>query len=130
MPKSKEERDRILQMIESGQITAVEASQLLDAIAAEQDTFSDRTVERGSNRIMRIRVTSMNAKSQKIYMTATIPVRLIKASVRLGLRFVPQLNNAALTDLIHTIEGGATGRILDMQDLEKGERLEVFVEER
>jgi hypothetical protein len=33
-----------------------------------------------------------------------------------------------LEDLLRTIENGVTGRVLDLQDLEKGERLEIFVE--
>jgi hypothetical protein len=57
-----------------------------------------------------------------------VPVSLIKVSLRLGARLVPQLSNSAIEDLLRAIESGATGRLLDLHDLEKGERLEIFVE--
>lgn len=119
-----DERNRILQMVESGQVTASEAAQLLDAL--EQDRQWERIVPR-KDRILRVRVTSLNAKNQKIYLTASLPVNIIRASMRLGIRLIPQLNESALENLLQSIESETTGRILDLQDIEKGERLEIFV---
>ncbi|GAC1390305.1 MAG: hypothetical protein NVS4B11_05130 [Ktedonobacteraceae bacterium] len=130
MSTSKEERDRILHMVESGQVTATEAAQILDTLESEAGSSIERATERGRDRLLRIRATNLNARAQKVYVTATIPVRLIRAGMRLGLHFMPQINSAALEDMIRTIEGGATGRLLDLQDMEKGERLEIFAEER
>ena len=119
-----EERNRILQMVESGQVTATEAAQLLDAL--EQDRQWERTPSR-KDRVLRLRVTSLNAKNQKVYLTAALPVNLIRASLRLGIRLIPQLNESALENLLQSVESEQTGRILDLQDMEKGERLEIFV---
>ena len=119
-----DERNRILQMVESGQVTASEAAQLLDAL--EQDRQWERTPSR-KDRILRLRVTSLNAKNQKVYLTASLPVNIIRASMRLGIRLIPQLNESALENLLQSIESEQTGRILDLQDMEKGERLEIFV---
>ena len=119
-----DERNRILQMVESGQVTASEAAQLLDAL--EQDRQWERIVPR-KDRILRVRVTSLNAKNQKVYLTASLPVNIIRASMRLGIRLIPQLNESALENLLQSIESETTGRILDLQDIEKGERLEIFV---
>ena len=124
MSTSKDERDRILHMIEIGQVTAEQAAQLLDTL----ETESDRPAERIRGRTLRVRATSLNARMQKVHMTATLPVGVIKASLRLGARLLPQLSNSTLEDLLRTIENGVTGRVLDLQDLEKGERLEIFVE--
>ena len=128
MSTSKEERNRILHMVESGQVTATEAAQILDTL--EPDSLPERTSERGRDRLLRIRATTLNARAQKVYVTATLPVRLIRTSMRLGVSFIPHMNSAALEDLIRSIEHGATGRLLDLQDMEKGERLEIFAEER
>ncbi len=130
MATSKEERNRILHMVESGQVTATEASQILDTLEVDGASTIERVTERGRNRLLRIRATSVNDRTQKVFVTATIPVRLVKVGMRLGLHFMPQINSAALEELIRTIEGGATGRLLDLQDMEKGERLEIFAEER
>jgi hypothetical protein len=128
MSTSKEERNRVLQMIESGQVTATEAAQILDTL--EPDPMPERITERGRDRLLRIRATTVNARAQKVYVTATVPVRLLRTAMRLGVSFIPQINNAAIEDLIQSIEHGATGRLLDLQDMEKGERLEIFAEER
>ncbi len=128
MSTSKEERNRILHMIESGQVTATEAAQILDTL--EPDRILERTTERGRDRLLRIRATTLNARTQKVYVTATLPVRLIRTGLRLGVSFIPHMSSAALEDLLKSIENGAIGRLLDLQDMEKGERLEIFVEER
>ena len=128
MSTSKEERNRVLHMVESGQVTATEAAQILDTL--EPDPIPERTNERGRDRLLRIRATTLNARAQKVYVTATLPVRLIRTGMRLGVGFMPHINSAAIEDLIKSIEHGATGRLLDLQDMEKGERLEIFAEER
>jgi hypothetical protein len=120
-----DERNRILHMIETGQMTAEQAAQLLDALGTERERPN---VERIRNRTVRIRVTNSAASRQKINLTATLPVYLIEVSLRLGTHLIPQLNGGALEGLLRSIEEGATGRLLDIQDLEAGERVEIFVE--
>lgn len=61
-------------------------------------------------------------------MTATIPVYLVSMSLRLLARLVSQLNDSTIHQVIRAIERGTTGRLLDLQDLEEGKRLEIFVE--
>ncbi len=124
MAASKDERNRILHLVESGQVSAEEAAQLLDTIEFEQE----HSKEHVRDRTIRVRATNINARRQKVNVTATLPVSVIKVSLRLGSHLLPQLSNNALADLLYAIETGATGRLLDLQDLEKGERVEVFVE--
>jgi len=119
-----DERNRILHMIETGQITAEQAAQLLDAMASERERPGDRT----RSRTVRIRVTNSAANPRKINLTATLPVYLVEVSLRLGTRLIPQLSGGALEDLLRSIQEGATGRLLDIQDLEAGERVEIFAE--
>jgi|SRR5579875_130324 polyhydroxyalkanoate synthesis regulator phasin len=121
---STSERNRILMMVESGQISAVEAAQLLDALQSQRE----RAGERNSNRTLRIWISDMTTRRKKYNITATLPINLIGACLHLLERMVPQLNNNAIEDLLRTIESGATGRLLDLQDLEEGKRVEIFVE--
>jgi len=125
MKALKDERQRILSLVECGQVSAVEAAQLLDALESEQPR---RPAEVGRERILRIRVTNSNQRAQKVNISATIPVSLLQFSLRLGMRLIPQLSDSALADLLHTIEHSSVGRVLDLQDLEQGERIEIFVE--
>ena len=122
MASANDERNRILQMVETGQVTAAEAAQLLDALGPERE----RSSERIRGRTVRVRVTELTSGRQKA--NVTIPVSLMSVGMRLGGRLAPQLNGSALDDLMRAIESGTTGRLLDLQDLEEGERIEIFVE--
>ena len=50
MSASRDERDRILNLIEEGRVTADQAAQLLDALDAE----SERPAERARDRMLRV----------------------------------------------------------------------------
>lgn len=131
MAASKEERDRILHLVESGQVTATQAAQLLDALELERDGQSranERQSERSRERLIRIRATSVNVRQQKQLVNATLPLSLLKISLHLGVRLMPQISESTLDELLRVVEQGVTGRVLDLQDIEKGERIEIFVE--
>ena len=124
MTTSTDERNRILNMIETGQITAVQAAQLLDTMLPAYEQYSGQM----ENRTVRIWMTDMSNNRRKMNMTATIPVYLVSMSLRLLTRMVSQLNDSTIQNVIRAIERGSTGRLLDLQDLEEGKRLEIFVE--
>jgi uncharacterized membrane protein YccC len=124
MPASKDERARILRLIEEGQVTALQAAELLDVLEAD----GERADEHRRDRIIRMRMTSLNPRMPKTNVAATLPVSLIRASLHLGTQLLPQLGNSALEELLRTIDSRAAGRLLDLQDLDRGERLEIFVE--
>ncbi|MEI8307095.1 MAG: hypothetical protein WCF99_08505 [Chloroflexales bacterium] len=115
------ERNRILKMIESGQVSADEAAHLLDAIGP-----APRPADRQRSRLVRVRVTNLHTGRQTA--NVTIPVSLVNVGLRLGARLAPHLSGSDVEALIHGIEGGASGRLLEWQDLEEGERVELIVE--
>ena len=122
MAASTDERNHILYLVETGKVTAAEAAQLLDTLELEYEQRSERV----RNRTARVRVTNLATNRQKV--NVTIPVSLIHVGLRLGTRLAPQVGGSALEDLLRAIESGATGRLLDLQDLEEGERVEIFAE--
>jgi len=122
MAASIDERNRVLHMVETGKVTAAQAAQLLDMLALEQP-HSD---ERSQKRMVRVRVTNLTNNRQKA--NVVIPVSLINVGLRLATRLLPQLSGSALEDLLHAIASGVTGRLLDLQDLEEGERVEIYTE--
>jgi len=125
MVTSTEERNRILDMIEMGQITAAQAAQLLDTLVPE----SEQSEGQMQNRTVRIWMTDMSTNRRKMNMTATMPIYLISTSLRLFARLVSQLNDGTIQNVIRALEKGTTGRLLDLQDLEEGKRLEIYVEQ-
>jgi hypothetical protein len=116
-----DERLRVLKMVESGQVKAEEGARLLDALSGGRE-------QRGQNpaKVLRVRVTDVVTSRQKV--NVTVPVTLIGVGVKLGARLLPQGGSAAMRDLQRLVESGASGRIFEMQDLEEGERVEIFVE--
>ena len=122
MATSTDERNSILSLVEAGKVTADQAAQLLDMLDLEREHFRGRT----HNRTARVRVTDLATSRQKV--NVTLPVSLIHVGLRLGTRLAPQLSGSALEDLLLAIESGASGRLLDLQDLEEGERVEIFAE--
>ena len=87
-----DERNRILNMIETGQITAAQAAQLLDTLVPEQE----QSTERVRNRTVRIWMTDSATNSKKMHVTATMPINLISMILHLLTRMVPQLNDGTL----------------------------------
>ena len=124
MITSSDERNRILNMIETGRITAAQAAELLDTMSPEYGQYGGQI----ENRTVRIWMTDLSTNRRKMNMTATIPVYLVSMSLRLLARLVSQLNDSTIQHVIRAIERGTTGRLLDLQDLEEGKRLEIFVE--
>lgn len=119
-----EERNRILGMVETGQVSASEAAQLLDTLATRQEHRESEP----RNHTLRIWVSDTSGRRSNMKMTATLPVPLVSLGLRMLSRFAPQMNENTVQQIIQAIERGATGRVLDMQDLEEGKRLEIFVE--
>ncbi|MHB8597971.1 MAG: SHOCT-like domain-containing protein [Ktedonobacteraceae bacterium] len=127
MAASIEERNRILRLVESGQVSATEAAQLLDTFEDETDRYG-LSSERVRSRTVRVRVTSLPNNRQKLNFNVTLPVGLLKIGLSIGSRLAPQLSTSGLDDVLRAIERGATGRLLDIQDLEEGQRVEIFAE--
>ena len=125
MVGSTEERNQILSMVETGKVTAQQAAQLLDMLVSEQAAHSNERVQ-SQNRFVRVRVTNLLNNRQKA--NVVIPVSLINVGLRLATRLTPQVSGSALEDLLRAIASGATGRLLDLQDLEEGERVEIYIE--
>ncbi len=118
-----EERLRVLRMIESGQVNAEEGARLLDTLATPRDSVTRNTM---ANRTLRVKVIDIASGRQKV--NVTVPTTLLSVGVKLGAQLLPRTSAAAISDIQHLIEAGKRGRIYELQDLEEGERIEIFVE--
>ncbi|WP_052889949.1 SHOCT-like domain-containing protein [Thermogemmatispora carboxidivorans] len=127
MPVPAEERDRILRLVEAGQVSAAEAARLLDALASPVEAVPSSRA-RPRQRLVHIRVTDLLQNRPRT--SVTIPVELIEVGLRLATRLAPQISGSALEQLLRAIAQASTGRLLDFQDLEENERVEIFLEER
>ena len=148
---SSEERMMILRMVEEGKITPEEGARLLAAMGEREaepelagatlgaatdgsprDSASAGGAYAGSfanfgdsslnGRTFRVRVSNGMTGKQKV--DVNIPLGLVE----FGLRFIPpsaKVNAQAIRD---AITSGVRGRIVDVQDNEKGDHVEIFIE--
>lgn len=119
-----EERMRILKMLEEGKITAEEAARLLEALEASQ--AREETQGTGKPRWFRIRVTDMKTGKSKVNLN--IPLGMVQVGMRLGGRFAPSLEGFDIQEVVEAIRTGTGGKIVDVDDEEKGERVEIVIE--
>jgi len=93
---------------------------------AQQHDGQALPLTRSGARMMRVRVTDMATLRQKV--NVTIPVSLIQIGIKLGARLLPPGSTTSTAALISLIESGVTGRLVDVNDLDAGEHIELFVE--
>lgn len=119
-----EERMQILNMIQSGQITADEGAKLLSALKASKKEST--SAESARPRWFRLRVTDLKTGKNKV--TMNIPMALVDVGIKMGARFVPDTEDVDLEGVREALRSGQQGKILDVEDQEDGERIEIFVE--
>jgi len=116
-----EERMKILKMLEEKKITSEQAAKLLDVLGEPATT--------GSGKFLRVKVFDMN--QEKLKVNVTLPLSLVKW----GMRFVPEKaqvkmreQNIDMESITEAIEKDLTGKIVEVDDDEKGEHVEVYIE--
>jgi hypothetical protein len=119
-----EERARILQMISNGKITAEEGAKLLSALRGASS--APQAARAGTARWFRVRVTDMVTGRTKV--NVNLPLSLVKAGLKMGARFAPDMEELDWEELTIAIQEGASGKIVEVEDDEDGERVEVYVE--
>lgn len=125
---SAEERMAILRMVEEGKISPEEGARLLAALG-EREPAADpepepasRPLELNNGRQFRVRVSNAATGKQKV--SINIPVGLVD----MGLRFVPPNSKFDVQPIREALRTGVSGRIVDVYDEEKGDRVEIFIE--
>ena len=120
-----EERARILQMVSEGKITAEEGAKLLQALGTAQSS-SKSTTRSGGARWFRVRVTDIETGRVKV--NVNLPLSLVNVATKMGARFSPEIEDLNWNELMDTIQEGASGKIVEVEDDQGNERVEVFVD--
>ncbi|MBL7199424.1 MAG: hypothetical protein ISS56_04690 [Anaerolineae bacterium] len=119
-----EERARILQMVSEGKISAEDGVNLLNALRGTKE--ATQRPRESSPRWLRVRVTDLVTGRTRV--NVNLPFSLVTAATKLGARFAPEAADLDWEQLIAAIKEGASGKIVDVEDDEGGEKVEVFVE--
>ncbi len=111
----------VLNMIESGKISAAEGAQLLGALRSKPETTAIL-----KNRSLRIRVSDLQTNRQRV--NINLPASWVEFGLRIGRNFAPELNDIDWSQIMTSIKNGEAGRLLEVEDLEDNQRVEIFVE--
>ena len=125
---SAEERMQILKMIEEGKISAADGAELLRALGKDKNSTPSTPLKGGSSnpRWFRVRVTDTFSGRNKV--NVNIPFGLVNVGLKMGARFVPDMEDGQLQEMMTAIRSGQQGKVIDVTDEESGERVEIFVE--
>jgi hypothetical protein len=123
----KEERMQVLRMLEEGKINAEEAAQLLSALeigVGKEEASPGTSPSAAKRRWMRIRVTDSATGKHRV--NVNLPLGMANAVMKVGSRFVPELKDLDLDEMIMSLGNEAQGKIVEVD--EDSERVEIFVE--
>ena len=79
-----------------------------------------------ANRWLRIRVTDLYSGQQKV--NVNLPMGWVAAGLRLGAQYSPEVGQLDLAQLLADLEAGTIGQIMDVEDLDDGTRVQIFVD--
>jgi hypothetical protein len=77
-------------------------------------------------RWFRVRVT--DSDTGKVRVNVRLPVGVVNAGLKMGMRFAPQVEGMDIEALTAMINSGEIGQIVDVVDDKDGEHVEVFIE--
>ena len=119
-----EERLKILKMVEEGKINAEEAGRLLSALAR-----NDRKRPANADdepKWLRVRVTDFETGKPSV--NITLPLSLVSVGLRMGARFVPEMDGLQMEEIAAAMREGVSGKIIDIDDVDEGQHVEVYLE--
>lgn len=119
-----EERMKILKMVQEKKITADDAVKLLTAL--EKAEQRQQPPGGSESRWLRVRITDMDSGKQSV--NVNLPLGLVNVGLKMGARFIPDMEGVRVEELAEALRQGLTGKIMDVIDEEEGQRVEVYVE--
>ena len=128
---TREERLKILKMVQEGKISADQAVQLMDAVdvsARGGSRAAQPAVQpvKKASRWFRVRV--VDKLTGKTRVDIRLPIHVVTAGAKLGARFSPDVAGLSMDKVMEYVRSGATGRVMYEDNAEEGEWIEVFIE--
>ena len=118
-----EERTRILKMVSEGKVTAEEGTKLLETL--HDPVFTPNSSRKTPN-WFHVRVSDLATGKNKV--NVNLPFNLVRAGIKVGAHFAPELHDIDWEEVISAIQEGVPGRIVEVEDEDGGEKVEIYVE--
>ncbi|SRR5258708_4171761 len=123
-----EERMKILKMVEEGKVSAEDGAKLLAALneSRKAQAAPAANPSGGEARWFRVRISDL--ATGRTTTTMNVPLFAVNAALKMGARFIPNTDSSQMEAFLEALKSGASGKIVDVTDEDKGERVEIFVE--
>jgi len=118
-------RTEVLKMVESGQLSAAEA---MAKLSTPKKPSLKLTTPEGQRRWFHVRVTNLDTGQPQV--TVNLPMSLVQVGLSIGSRFGrrPEIDGLDWQTIASALNDETTGQIVEVEDLEQGKRIEVYVE--
>lgn len=119
------EKMKILEMLQEGTIKADEAAKLLDALeeSDEQRTPSE------PGKVLKIKVSDKNTGAVKVNMGLPLGfARFLKDLIPASERARIESQGVDLDAVFTTLDSGAKGKLVDVEDVRDGHLIEIWIE--
>lgn len=88
--------------------------------------MGEKDAEAKEEKMLRMRVSDLRSGTQKLNLG--IPFTFVKLGLSIASSMAPILKNVDTEGLIKAMEGGVSGKVLELEDLEKGHKVEIYIE--
>ena len=116
-------RAEILKRVEAGQLSAAEAAAKL---ARPPKPKLALTTPEGKLRWFHVRVSNLDTNQTRV--TVNLPMAWVQVGLSFGSHFAPELDGLDWQEIANALNDETTGRLVEVEDLEKGERVEIYVD--
>jgi hypothetical protein len=116
-------RIEVLKMVESGRLSVAEAAAKL---APAPKPALKLTGPTGQPRWFRVRVFNLDTNQPKV--TVNLPMSWVQVGLSMGSRFAPEMDGLDWQAIASALNDDTVGKIVEVEDMEKHERVEIFVE--
>jgi hypothetical protein len=128
------DRSAILSQLANGQITADQAAAQLRGAGAPPEppelppgqNPQPQTQTQTANRWLRVRISDLHDGRQRV--AVNLPLNLVGLGLRIGARFSPEVAGLDPNEILEALRSGQIGQIVDVEDLDDGQRVQVFIE--
>ena len=124
------QRSNILNQLADGTLSAEQAAEQLRGEARPRTALgAPATPEQKAamtGRWLRVRVTDISSGQPKV--TVNVPLMWVALGLRLGARYAPEVADLNLNELLDTLPAEASGPLIDVEDMDDGERVQIFID--
>jgi hypothetical protein len=120
-------RTEILAQLAGGQISADQAAeQLRGAGAPASAPLTPVQAAALAQRWLRIRVTDLESSRQRV--AVNLPLSWLSVGLRLGAKYWPEVAALDVNELLTVLQSGSIDQVVDVEDLDDGQRVQIFIE--